>query len=300
MKTKLFFLFLVITVSETFTQNYIPMLHPDNSWKVAIFLNPYNPPNPPNPETLYEYYSIGDIETFNNQDYYRIILNNSPSCLLREDSNGKVYLYDESTNEESLLFDFTLQTGDTFYMAGSAYENYNFCSYFAIAGYDDLTVQSVDYQEIAGQQRKVITFHQSGYYGNFQWIEGIGSRNGFALMWEMIDITDGSLLSCFQNNQGTFLFNGATSCNLDTSNFKANFTSVIFPNPVTAVSKVQFSSEITIDTIKIYDLTGKLISEEKINTTNFMLNRSKFNPGIYFLQFFNNHKLISNTKFVVN
>ena len=224
MKTKLFFLIIVITICEAFSQTYIPMLHPENSWKVAIYVNTYDPPNPPNPYTSYEYYSIGDIETFNNQDYYRIIVNDDPSCLLRE-ADGKIYLYSESSNSESILFDFTLDVGDTFDVFNSAYNSYGYCSVNAVQGFENLTVQSVNYQEIAGQQRKVITFHQSGYYGNFQWIEGIGSINGFTLMWEQVDITDGSLLICFQNNQGTFLFNGATSCNLETPNevFLANF-----------------------------------------------------------------------------
>ena len=70
----------------------------------------------------------------------------------------------------------------------------------------------MDFLEIAGEMRKVITFAEGNTFLEFQWIEGIGNITGFDLIWEALDITGGSLLVCFTNDVDTYYFNGANSC----------------------------------------------------------------------------------------
>ncbi len=281
----------------SFAQTFVPMLETGNGWGVDIYEDPFDPPNPPNPQTLHFTYNVGDIEIVNSTNYYRIYENSSPACLLRED-NGKVYWYDENNSQEKIVFDFTLEVGDTFPIINSAYDSWGFCSNYAVEGWEDLTVQSVDYQQIAGEQRKVITFDQWGSFGNFQWIEGIGSNNGFVLLWEMVDITDGSLLTCFTNNSGIYYFNGATSCVLGIEDFNQN-TGIIYPNPVHDTSTLIFPAESNINTIKIYTILGELITTERIENDTFIINKNNYAPGLYIFQAFKDSKLIEINKFIV-
>lgn len=56
----------------------------------------------------------------------------------------------------------------------------------------------------------------------------------------------------------------------------------IFPNPAKDV--VTITSAETIDRVVISDLSGKIIREESVNTTNFQFTLAGFVPGIYLVQ----------------
>lgn len=56
----------------------------------------------------------------------------------------------------------------------------------------------------------------------------------------------------------------------------------IYPNPITN-GVLNFESNEAIDTITIYDATGKQLSDNKISST--VLNVATLTPGIYFLKF---------------
>ena len=56
----------------------------------------------------------------------------------------------------------------------------------------------------------------------------------------------------------------------------------IFPNP--AKDFIHIKSQSYLNFFSIYSLTGNLIVSEKINKTDFTINTSDFEPGIYFIQ----------------
>jgi hypothetical protein len=277
--------------SATFT-NYspyaeIPMLQQGNAWSVDVYYELLPPCDPtPCSFTVTPQISLGNIELIDGVPYRRILSDGSPTCLLRED-NGVVYKYDESSQIAKVLFDFNLELGDIFEIQGSAYDVC--CSectpqiYGSPGG--DLTVIGVDFLELAGKMRKVITFDQDGYFGNFQWIEGIGNITGFDFMWEAIDITDGSLLVCFETEGISYFFNDATSCDNTTfsiDDFEQDQI-VLYPNPSSSRVFIESKRDLITKT-ELHNLQGKEIrsffeSTDSIDITDLP-------SGIYFLRIF--------------
>ncbi|MFK5981857.1 MAG: T9SS type A sorting domain-containing protein, partial [Flavobacteriaceae bacterium] len=191
--------------------------------------------------------------------------------------------------------------GDVFSVFDSAYNDDPFCNqYYGGYPYDDLTVIQVDYIIIAGEERKVITFNEYGFYTNYQWIEGIGNITGFDLIWEVIDITGGSLLVCFTTGGETYFFNEATSCDNTTLGIADSFKEqiILYPNPVVQRSILQFPEELEINKVKIYTINGRLIRDKNVSKY-LIIDNMNYASGLYFYQIFSNDKLIKTEKFIV-
>ena len=278
------------------------MLEEGNTWSVDVYYDPFDPSNPPNPYTVTKQIALGDIEVVNGLDYYRVWSGDQPTCLLREE-NGIVYEYDEGEEIDKILFDYTLEQGDSFNLIGSAYDPFSgLCSSGGVSIWEaELTVSSVEELVIAGQSRKVITFLQSNSQVQFQWLEGIGNISGFDMLWEQVDLTNGSQLVCFTTYGVTYFFNGATSCDNTTLSVSENLKTqiILYPNPVANKSILQIPSEAEIDQLRIYNITGKLIKEEVITTNYYILNDMDFASGLYFYQVSSKGKSIKTEKFIV-
>jgi len=293
---------LLILINTAFSYaQYIPVLQENNNWSVDVHFETGEPQDPPYYLIITEQISIGDIENVDGLDYYRVWSGDQATCLLREE-NGIVYKYDEHEEVDKILFDFTLEVGDTFNLINSAYNSYGFCS---IHGTDlwesQLTVDTVEEIEIAGELRKVITFSESGEFIQFQWIEGIGNISGFDMLWGWVDVTGFNELACFTTNGTTYFFNGATSCdNTILGNDEASKNNVIlYPNPVNDKSILQLPSVGYADTIRIFDLQGRLVKEMSISTDYFIIDAMQFRTGLYFYQVFSENNLIKSDKFLV-
>ena len=61
----------------------------------------------------------------------------------------------------------------------------------------------------------------------------------------------------------------------------------IYPNPTTDYVYLKLNSKVKLETAKIYDLSGKLISQPKINEDR--LDLRSLNQGIYLLKFTNSN-----------
>ncbi len=70
----------------------------------------------------------------------------------------------------------------------------------------------------------------------------------------------------------------------------SNSTS-IYPNPASNV--VNIKSDYTINTIKVYNYSGQVISNELVDTKFFQFNTSKFNSGLYLFQIETNEGTIT-------
>ena len=74
---------------------------------------------------------------------------------------------------------------------------------------------------------------------------------------------------------------------------KANFS--IYPNPANDVINIKINENTPIEKIMVFDVSGKKIMEENLNTTS--INIQNFQSGMYFLQIESNGKT-SQTKFI--
>ena len=105
--------------------------------------------------------------------------------------NGKVYYSRNAGDERVLLYDFTLEEGDEFYVD---------------ALQTNLVVDSVGSMMVGNTQRK--TLYLSAMGQQVVWYEGIGSLNGLLNNYGNIGITGGSEeLLCVQNNDETLYHN---------------------------------------------------------------------------------------------
>lgn len=105
--------------------------------------------------------------------------------------NGKVYYFRNAGDERVLLYDFTLEEGDEFYVD---------------ALQTNLVVDSVGSMMVGNTQRK--TLYLSAMGQQVVWCEGIGSLNGLLNNYGSIGIVGGSEeLLCVQNNDETLYHN---------------------------------------------------------------------------------------------
>ncbi len=105
--------------------------------------------------------------------------------------NGKVYYFRNAGDERVLLYDFTLEEGDEFYVD---------------ALQTNLVVDSVGSMMVGNRQRK--TLYLSAMGQQVVWCEGIGSLNGLLNNYGSIGIVGGSEeLLCVQNNDETIYHN---------------------------------------------------------------------------------------------
>ena len=297
MKTKLLVLFLFICC-YSYTQSYIPMLEEDNIWSVDEYVNILS--NPPIMYTITHQVTVSGDTIVDGKTYKRVFNNDGEThCLVREE-NGIVYKYSVTSTNEVILYDFTMELGETFTLPTDPDNQY--CTtggfnYFV----PEIEVVDVSTQFIAGEDRKVIEFDfMIGNGITETWIEGIGSVLGFDPIGLTLDISDTALV-CFTKNGIIYFFNGATSCDNTTLGIDDldRDQIILYPNPVTSISILQFPSEGIVDLLKIYDVTGKVVKEEKVDKDYVLIDAMQYRSGLYFYQVFLENKLLKTEKIII-
>lgn len=274
-----------------FAQDFIPMLQEGNQWSIGYgdgFSNSY---------LSYDLTVDGEI-VINGLTYKTLIRNSQPKCLLREE-NGVVYIYDHIINDEEVLLNFNLEIGDIFDL--NVFKN-DLCFLTGSDIFEQLILIDVYTEFIAGEDRKVMEFEEVGTAGDpfykEYWIEGIGSTAGFAPGGYYYDF--GTDLICFTKDGETTFFNNHNTCvyELGIDDFNKN-QSILSPNPVTHISVLQFTSEGLVDTVKIFDVSGRLVQEEKVTQDQIHINAMDYRSGLYFYQVYSKKQLLATEKFIV-
>jgi hypothetical protein len=296
MKTTLL-LFFVFFFGICRAQDYLPMLEEDYTWSVDVYFDPFV--DPPVAYTVTQQITVSGEVVVDGKTYKRVFNNDGEtSCLVREE-NGIVYQIDTLNSDEIIKYDFTLEVGNVFDFSGFFY-----CTYYGenngIVG--ELEVINVNTQFIAGEDRKVIEFEQGGAFVSEIWMEGIGSIRGFDPIGQMWDVSnDGTLLVCFDINGTNYFFNNATSCDNTTFGIDDNkkTAAVLFPNPVTNTSILQFSSEGIADSVKIFAVSGRMVKELPVTSGYILINAMDYHSGLYFYQVYSEGKVLKTEKFIV-
>ena len=295
MRKLLLLLFLLFSLTLT-AQDYIPMLEVGNSWGVeACFFGDC--------EGVHIVEILGE-EIINGKTYK--VLNNE-TCLLREE-NGVVYVLNEDLSENVFL-DFTLQIGDSFFLQDLEDNCLNGADTSMI---DEFRITAIETQFILGQDRKVLymDYYEDGIqfdmFGEEEiWIEGIGSTGGIGpegFLWDL-DIE----LRCFTNNGETIriidneIFDTTEPCEESTAGvdeFLLNQINIA-PNPVTEITTLAIPLEISEASIKVFDVNGKQLFEERITAKNTSLDFSSITSGLYFYQIYSKNELLITKKLLV-
>jgi hypothetical protein len=272
------------------SQPYLPVLEENNEWSVAywdFFAGGYVNVN--------NYNFIG--EELINGKLYKIMYSDGviTTCRMREE-NGVIYSLDTSIGTESAMIDFNVQIGDV--LTEGFYCPNSFGG--TIATFEVINITS---EFIAGETRKVIELEGFDDLGDpfgylEYWVEGIGSLNGlapFSYNWDFFN-----LLTCFKRDGTTYLFNDFNSCAPPLSiDDQVLGKIIIAPNPVMDISILKLPSELEIDQLRIYDITGRLISEENITKNYSTIKAMDYAAGLYFYQAISKNKVIKTNRFIV-
>ncbi len=225
--------------------------------------------------------------TINNQGYkkvYRIeddstlnIFNMTYYASLRENTNKQIFVKLSDFDEEILIYDFSLNIGDTMFSNSPyGYLNYDIC---VIADIDSIELEN-------NQFRKRFKISNWGYE---YWIEGIGSINGiFHPISEYIIGTWDELL-CFKHNDTAIYLNNSICdkcfCTLSTSinkPIKINDNIKYYPNPAGKSITLTHENKIFTGKVTFYSQSGKKVLS--LNTTDYPIDISNLKPGLYFVE----------------
>lgn len=266
--------------------DYVPFIDPGKQWNVMWTSYEYG--GAPAGKTTMEFW-ISKNDTIINDTIYKMVITNNLNLFskdtigfIREDiMERKVYFrsniagWNQYTFQDRLLYDFSLEAGesvDAFGLLPCAYSN---------------TVKVISTSVVNllnGEERKVWDL------GDELWIEGIGSLNGmpFPGCYQLLTISFSLDLLCYYEDGIKLFSSEEDSCYIEwSSNIAEPFVSDIISYPNPAIHEFTISlpdSHQGCNTCQIFDLGGRLFSEEVCCGQEFRLNVQNLDPGIYFLR----------------
>lgn len=198
---------------------------------------------------------------------------------LREDTVArKVYWRNEYMSSDSLLYNFTLNVGDT--IKG-----------FLNPTNNEIIIESIDSVLVGTTYRKRFNIATPIYfYHNLSIIEGIGSTRGLTqLYWG--DLFKESTLNCFSVN-GSIVYSDSTnpdstpcgSLTVSLSNLDRNNFLEVFPNPALDFIALAIQSEFLPVDVSIFTIKGEKILALQLQSTECEIDIADLPPGIYVVE----------------
>ena len=234
-------------------------------------------------------YKVEGDTTIGGVDY-KLVKKNYPDInqewttafCLREDSR-KWYIigaYEPHISDEVLLYDFSLETGDSIYNAWAQ-------SYSSVIEHGDTVLEN-------GQTRKYLILGEDNLPPtmNDMWIEGLGSASCHVeLPCFYLNIIDACAISLCLSNNDELLFTSFPNlhCYDSGGNFFTSLNKIeqednsitLYPNP--ASKEVNISSESIINSIEVFNSFGQRIYQEKTKLKEKTIDISSFSKGVYII-----------------
>jgi hypothetical protein len=249
------------------------------------------------------YFFQGDT-TFNSTQYkilrshplYQI--NSGPYCppfgvnysfstiraFMREDTtNRQVFIYGMlSSNSEALLFDYTLNVGDTLFSLGS-----------------DFPIDSTGFITLNNGESRKIWYVNSAASNDPYFIEGITGSEGIMKNFT-IGLGYWEIPMCFTENNFP-LWGNECSVILNTQIIENPSRIILYPNPAINEITVEIEKESQNQNykIEIIDFSGKVLISRNFELNFQNLNIENLNQGVYLCRIIG-EKEILNEKFIVN
>ena len=255
-------------------QNYYPLIEEDKTWNVlsVAWVGPF--PWDTSYSTV-SYKFLGDT-IINSKEYFKLYKSDEeyPSnwdlwCFMREDSNKRIWYRDWFADDESLMYDFSVEVGDSIF-----------------AGIEPvyLHIDSISVDTINQEERKKywISCNEMPEYHE-TWIEGIGSSKGICWGGSVLIVGGWYRLLCMSELDNLIYQNpDYESCYLITGiNEFEDPHLKLYPNPARNFIIIENSENIQIESISLINLKGqkiKLFDAEKRH-----LDITKINSGVYFI-----------------
>jgi len=295
---KLLFILAMCMATNTFAQNnnpnndYHPLVQEGKVWKVLYA--EWQFPIPPSPMGWYTYITQsfmfeGDT-IIDGKEYKKLFtsLKENPIypndwwvfSFMREDENKRVWEKKNANALETLLYDFSLQIGDTV------------PAEIGFQEFQPITIENITYKMMNnGEERKILHLSSisnwfSSNYKEF-WIEGIGSCLGLLepITGELVGGFN-SLLCLHENEELIFNDNpwwgrcyimGSLGINACDNQIH------IFPNPAKDMLYIENIDKLDVNNISLINIQGQIIRQFESRATQ--LDVSGITSGIYFIKF---------------
>jgi len=275
-KTAILLLIAACSIVKVYSQSYEPLLKEKNSWyqRFSSHLG----------HTYYWYYSEKDTLIDGNV-YKQIWSSNDTSIVafLREDvESKKVWRRYPGDTSDIMLYDFTLQIGDTFTC------NYSYTWSFIVT-----SVSSV--YMYCGYRNQITLTKSNDPLIKVYWIEGVGSPGDPIHISDFGGCPARKLICSYQNSDQIYYYFGATPCPVNPylGIYDIDMNPVeIFPNPSSGQVNINISN-ITQKhiTLNVFDIEGNLIYNQDINRNSTILDVSDYTKGVYILKIGNCEKV---------
>ncbi len=234
-------------------------------------------------------YKVEGDTTIGGVDY-KLVKKNYPDInqewttafCLREDSR-KWYIigaYEPYISDEVLLYDFSLETGDSIYNAWAQ-------NYASVIEHGDTVLEN-------GQTRKYLILGEDNLPPtmNDMWIEGLGSAScHLELPCFYLNIIDACAISLCVSNNNELLFTSFPNLNCYDSggNFITSLNKIelednsitLYPNP--ARKEVNISSESIINSIEVFNSLGQKVYQTNVKQKEKTLDINSFSKGVYII-----------------
>ncbi len=279
------FFFLVFVYSTGVSaQSYLPFPDSAARWVNAGFYSGQGL------TSGFYYCADGEDTVINTLSYTRM-----ENCLTGDylgafrDTVGKVFYVPKDSLSESLIYDFSLQTGDT---VNYYHEDFGF-------GANQAVIQGTDTWLVNGVNRRVL------YLDASTWIEGIGCDRGFLVSHSYNVSNYSPLLYCMSVNDTIHYGYSASSSG---SNVSCDFfiglnelekqSVEVFPNPVNYEFYFNLSGQ--IDAVVLTSLDGKsFVMEYSRNDSEYTVNVQGLAAGTYTLTI-RSEEILYNSQVIVN
>lgn len=283
-------------------QDYIPLVYDGTHWIIR-----FDETDTPQPvDGLWEYYTNGDTilgSTNYTKVYYRslVITQDGPPFealepyhlfgYLREDSiERKVYAIQNESytecpeNSEFLLYDFSLNVGDTA----------DFC---LLLSFMDNIVTSIDPEVRFGFETNTFS---TDYFDQYQYYEGMGSVFG---LFETMFIPVGPSKKQTLGVSSLYYYCRESPCSLLVNEIELGINSSfsVGPNPTQGELFISIPDAHDDLTVSLYNIHGLLISQHiiKENINRLSIELRSDHPGILFLNISQKNKVVFRKKILV-
>lgn len=202
----------------------------------------------------------------------------------------RVYYVPVSAANDTLLYDFNLNLGDTLPMT------YNYGTGNVVIGIDSVLVGT------SYHKRYLLSplFQPSGADTSYALIEGIGSTFGF--YWSIQPFFEGgSFLNCFRNNGQDYPWN--SNCEFDVrigENGGEQSETNIYPNPM--LYQATFKSQPILEsaTLTIYNSLGQVVRVMgNLSGQTVVITRDELTAGLYYFQVVDKDGLVTTGSLVI-
>ncbi len=223
------------------------------------------------PGFVYNLYSGPD--SFFNGFSYHSVLGGGTDYWFREESK-KIYNLNIYDSTETILYDFNLAVGDTFF-----YNPYKIV-------YDSLAciVKKIDSVLVLHHYHKRYLFYVYPYPYICYWVEGIGTLNNlFGNPFQTIKaMTQKTLCNFYMNDSFAYYDNFFCGPEAVASVNPEPLEIQFYPNPASDILYINALKNYT--NFQIIDIIGRVILTKKLYTGNSILNIEEILQGMYYIK----------------